>query len=160
MVPLPPPSLSLSLPKRKDSHSPVATRKEQLLMREVRTELDHRALTALIDFRPLHPMTLVLAMRLHCPHTYSPHLCSTYTDLSLVSLAIGHLHILFLLSRMFFPPLLSLLFPTQPLEPSSNVNFSGKPSRTASHSKLSQHNAPLFPGHSTIVATLNSFSTF
>lgn len=78
MVPLPRPSLSLSLPKRKGSHSPVATGKEQLLMREVSTEQDHRAQTALTDFRlspphgpdpgnetPLPPHILSSLLHLH-----------------------------------------------------------------------------------------------
>lgn len=82
MVPLSPPSLGMSLPKRKDSHSPEATGKEQMLIREVRTQLDHRAQTALTDFRDL---------RLSPPHDHGPG-NETPLPLYRTLLSVLHLH--------------------------------------------------------------------
>lgn len=56
-------------------------------------------------------MTLVLAVRPHSSHIQTP-LCSAYIALSLVPPATGHLHILFLLSRMLFSLLLAPSYPS------------------------------------------------
>lgn len=101
MVPLLPPSLGLSLSRGKCSYSPEAAGKEQLLMREVRTELDHKAQTADTDFRDLrlcpphdpgpgnetplrtHTYTLLLCAppMLVCPWSSLPEDICTYFSL-------------------------------------------------------------------------------